>query len=143
MGYVDAGAPLGWRLLLAVLEGVAVAAPALLAAAAAATLASFLGVVVDRVPAGESLGGASRCVCGARVAARDNVPVLGWVARGGRARCCGAAIPRRYVVAEAAAAAVAAVVAAAAGGGWVAVATGAAAGAAAAAVVLLTAARRW
>ena len=62
-----------------------------------ASLGSFLGVVIDRVPRGESLGGRSHCVCGAPLRVRDNLPILGFVLRRGRARCCGAAIPWWYL----------------------------------------------
>jgi leader peptidase (prepilin peptidase)/N-methyltransferase len=65
-----------------------------------ASLGSFLGVVVDRVPRGESLGGRSRCVCGTPIRARDNVPIFGYLLRGGRARCCGARIPGWYLALE-------------------------------------------
>lgn len=65
-------------------------------------LGSFVTVVAHRVPRGESVvGGRSRCpACGARVAARDNVPVLSWLALRGRARCCGARISPRYPLTE-------------------------------------------
>jgi prepilin signal peptidase PulO-like enzyme (type II secretory pathway) len=66
---------------------------AVLAVALGASLGSFAGVALDRVPRGQSLGGRSHCVCGAPIAARDNVPVLGFLLRGGRARCCDARIP--------------------------------------------------
>jgi leader peptidase (prepilin peptidase)/N-methyltransferase len=62
--------------------------------------ASFGCVVSERVPAGRSLGGRSHCGCGRQLTAAENVPVLGWVRVHGRARCCGAVLPRRYVLAE-------------------------------------------
>ena len=65
-----------------------------------ASIASFLAVVVDRVPRGESLGGRSHCACGEAIRAVDNVPVFGYLTHRGRARCCGARIPRWYLVAE-------------------------------------------
>jgi leader peptidase (prepilin peptidase)/N-methyltransferase len=73
---------------------------AVLAGALGASVASFLAVVVERVPRGESLGGRSRCVCGAQIRAADNVPIVGYLVRRGRSRCCGAPIPARYFVAE-------------------------------------------
>jgi leader peptidase (prepilin peptidase) / N-methyltransferase len=79
---------------------------AVLAGVLGACVASFLAVVIERVPKGESIGGRSHCVCGAAIAARDNVPILGWLLRGGRARCCGARIPAWYPVFELAGAAV-------------------------------------
>jgi len=65
-----------------------------------ACVASFLGVVGERVPRRETLGGRSHCVCGAPLRAGANVPVLGWLLAGGRAKCCGAKIPARYVLSE-------------------------------------------
>lgn len=71
-----------------------------LAAVLGACLASFLAVVIERVPKGESIGGRSHCGCGAPVLARDNLPVIGYLLRGGRARCCGARIPAWYPLFE-------------------------------------------
>lgn len=65
-----------------------------------ACLASFAGVVAERVPRGESINGRSHCVCGRQLDALQNIPVLGWCVSRGRASCCGAVIPRRYVVSE-------------------------------------------
>lgn len=62
-----------------------------------ASIGSFAGVVADRVPRGESLGGRSHCVCGQPILARDNVPIVGYLARRGRARCCGSRIPLRFL----------------------------------------------
>ena len=56
-----------------------------------------MGAALDRLPKGESLGGRSRCVCGEQIRAADNVPIVGYLARGGRARCCGARIPGWYL----------------------------------------------
>jgi leader peptidase (prepilin peptidase) / N-methyltransferase len=65
-------------------------------------IGSFLTVVAYRVPRGESVVvGRSRCpVCGAQIAAYDNVPVVSWLLLRGRARCCGAAISARYPLTE-------------------------------------------
>jgi leader peptidase (prepilin peptidase)/N-methyltransferase len=73
---------------------------AVLAGVLGGSLASFAAVVLDRVPRGETLGGRSHCVCGQPIGAVDNVPVVSYLARGGRARCCGARIPTWYVVVE-------------------------------------------
>ena len=63
---------------------------------------SFLNVVAYRVPAGISLMRESRCPhCGAAIAAKHNVPVVGWLALRGRCANCGAAISRRYPIVEA------------------------------------------
>jgi general secretion pathway protein O len=65
-----------------------------------AILASFTMVVIERVPRGESINGRSRCVCGRQLRAWENVPILGWLLSGGRARCCGSSIPARLLYAE-------------------------------------------
>jgi leader peptidase (prepilin peptidase)/N-methyltransferase len=64
---------------------------------------SFLNVVVHRLPRGESLvRPGSRCpACGKPISAIDNVPLFGWLALLGRARCCGAKISPRYPLVEA------------------------------------------
>ncbi len=56
---------------------------------------SFLGVLVDRLPAGQGvvLAPSSCANCGARLRWRDMVPVLSFIALKGRCRDCGAAIP--------------------------------------------------
>jgi leader peptidase (prepilin peptidase) / N-methyltransferase len=63
---------------------------------------SFVTVVVDRVPKGESvLAPRSRCPsCGCPIRGRDNVPVLSYVVLGGRCRCCHSRIPLRYPLIE-------------------------------------------
>ena len=50
---------------------------------------SFLGVVVERLPAGRPIALArSRCDhCGATLAVRDLIPVVTWLGRRGRCRC--------------------------------------------------------
>lgn len=69
-----------------------------------ASVGSFLNVVVYRLPAGQSLlYPPSRCPrCGHRLAARDNLPVVGWLSLGGRCRYCRAPISPRYPLVEAA-----------------------------------------
>jgi leader peptidase (prepilin peptidase)/N-methyltransferase len=63
---------------------------------------SFLNVVVHRIPRGESVvRPRSRCPeCGMQLAARDNVPVVSWLALRGRCRSCGTAISARYPLVE-------------------------------------------
>jgi leader peptidase (prepilin peptidase)/N-methyltransferase len=63
---------------------------------------SFLNVVIHRVPRGESVvRPRSRCPgCEAPIAARDNVPVLSYVALRARCRACGTLIPLRYPTVE-------------------------------------------
>ncbi|WP_375401000.1 prepilin peptidase [uncultured Amnibacterium sp.] len=67
-------------------------------------IGSFLNVVAYRVPLGRSLSyPPSACpTCGARIRARDNVPVLSWLLLRGRCRNCASAISARYPVVEAA-----------------------------------------
>ena len=63
---------------------------------------SFVTAVAHRVPRGISIAGPrSRCpVCGAQIAAYDNVPLLSWALLRGRARCCGARISPLYPLTE-------------------------------------------
>lgn len=72
-----------------------------------AVLASFTGVVVERLHTGQSwVGDRSRCnSCNEPLRAHDLVPVVSWLIRGGRARCCGAHVPGLYAAGEAALAA--------------------------------------
>jgi len=79
-----------------------VAAAAALAFLGGLLAGSFVTVVAHRVPRGESIvGPRSRCpACGVQIAAYDNVPVFSWLLLRGRARCCGAAISRRYPLTE-------------------------------------------
>lgn len=64
---------------------------------------SFLNVVIYRLPRGMSVATPpSSCpACGARIRARDNVPVFGWLFLGGKARCCGAPVSAKYPLVEA------------------------------------------
>jgi len=66
-------------------------------------IGSFLNVVIWRVPAGKSVvSPPSACPnCGARIAARDNVPVISWLLLRGRCRECGTGISARYPAVEA------------------------------------------
>jgi leader peptidase (prepilin peptidase)/N-methyltransferase len=80
------------------------AAAIFLFAVLGAAVGSFLGLVIHRLPRGESLvAPRSRCPsCGAQVAARDNIPILSWLWLRGRCRACAAAISPRYPLVEAA-----------------------------------------
>ncbi len=53
---------------------------------------SFLGLLIDRLPVGDNvIIGRSRCrACGAKLGPLDLVPVVSWVASGGRCRHCSA-----------------------------------------------------
>ena len=56
-----------------------------------AIVASFVGVLVARINTGQSfLTGRSRCdACHAPLSLRSLVPIISYLASGGRARCCG------------------------------------------------------
>jgi leader peptidase (prepilin peptidase) / N-methyltransferase len=66
-----------------------VTAGTILALLVAPFVGSFLGVVVERLPEARPIGLArSSCDhCGATLGARDLVPLLSWLARGGRCGC--------------------------------------------------------
>jgi leader peptidase (prepilin peptidase)/N-methyltransferase len=65
-------------------------------------IGSFLNVVAYRVPAGISLTRESRCPhCNTAIAARYNVPVLGWLLLRGRCASCKTPISKRYPIVEA------------------------------------------
>lgn len=63
---------------------------------------SFLNVVIHRLPRGESIAfPPSHCPsCGARLSPRELVPVVSYLAQGGRCRHCGARISPRYPLVE-------------------------------------------
>jgi leader peptidase (prepilin peptidase)/N-methyltransferase len=83
-----------------------------------AVVASFLGVVAERVPRHEGLGGRSHCACGRQLRWYENVPVIGWLACGGHTRCCRSSLPARYVLGEVGLGTTWALVAASAPGAW-------------------------
>jgi len=61
-------------------------------ASVALAFGSFVGVLVERLPAGATILGRSRCKnCGTVLAARDMVPLASYLWLGGRCRQCGAA----------------------------------------------------
>lgn len=74
-----------------------------IAGLAGAVAGSFLNVVVNRLPRGESLvTPRSRCPhCGTAVLPRDNVPLVSWLALRGRCRQCKERISVRYPLIEA------------------------------------------
>ncbi|MEA3407287.1 MAG: prepilin peptidase [Chloroflexota bacterium] len=65
-------------------------------------IGSFLNVVIDRVPLGKSLlRPPSHCpFCGRKLSPLELVPVLSYLALGGRCRTCGASIPVRVPIVE-------------------------------------------
>jgi leader peptidase (prepilin peptidase) / N-methyltransferase len=66
------------------------------------TAGSYAAAVAHRIPRGISTVMERSCcpACGAPIAPYYNVPVLGWLALRGRARCCGARISPRYPLTE-------------------------------------------
>jgi leader peptidase (prepilin peptidase)/N-methyltransferase len=74
------------------------------AAVVGLVVGSYLNVVIHRLPEGEStVTPASRCpACGARIRWYDNLPLVSWLALGGRCRDCRAPISLRYPIVEAA-----------------------------------------
>ncbi|MDX1632708.1 MAG: prepilin peptidase [Thermoanaerobaculia bacterium] len=64
---------------------------------------SYLNVVIHRLPRRRStVLPRSRCPsCGARIRARDNIPLLSFLLLGGRCRSCGRPISLRYPLVEA------------------------------------------
>jgi leader peptidase (prepilin peptidase) / N-methyltransferase len=65
-------------------------------------IGSFMTVVIDRVPKGESVvAPRSRCPgCGGAIAPRDNIPVISWILLRGRCRACGEPISVEYPLTE-------------------------------------------
>lgn len=65
-------------------------------------IGSFLNVVIYRLPLGQSVvSPPSTCPsCGKRLGALDNIPVVSWLALGGRCRQCGAPISAQYPLVE-------------------------------------------
>jgi leader peptidase (prepilin peptidase)/N-methyltransferase len=63
---------------------------------------SFLNVCIYRIPWQKSvIWPGSRCpICYDDIAARDNIPVISWIALRGECRNCGAKIPIRYLLVE-------------------------------------------
>ncbi len=76
-----------------------------LAIVAAPFIGSFLGVLICRLPEGQSvIWGRSRCdSCGVALGLPEIVPIIGSFLAGGRCRSCGAPIPRLYLLVELAA----------------------------------------
>lgn len=66
------------------------------------SIGSFLNVVIIRLPLGESLiKRSSHCMtCGAKIRARDLIPVFSWLALKGKCHNCGEKISPRYPVVE-------------------------------------------
>ncbi len=67
-----------------------------------AAVGSFLNVCIYRLPRDKSIVyPPSACPsCGSRIAARDNIPILGWLLLGGRCRSCKGRISWQYPAVE-------------------------------------------
>lgn len=67
-----------------------------------ASVGSFLNVVVYRLPRGKSLihPGSLCPQCGHAIRLHDNIPILSWLALGGRCRDCKSPIAPRYLIVE-------------------------------------------
>jgi leader peptidase (prepilin peptidase) / N-methyltransferase len=67
-----------------------------------AVLASFVGVIVERINTGASWGNdRSRCdACSVTLTGRDLIPVVSWVLSLGSCRSCGSRIPARHAFVE-------------------------------------------
>ena len=64
-------------------------------------LGSLLNIVVIRLPRERNLSGWPRCTrCGRALAWWHMLPVLGWLAQAGRARCCGRALKPLFPLIE-------------------------------------------
>ena len=64
-------------------------------------IGSFLAVCIERLPHGESVRGRSHCpVCGKKLGWKDLIPLVSFLALGGRCRYCGAKISWRYLLIE-------------------------------------------
>jgi leader peptidase (prepilin peptidase) / N-methyltransferase len=67
-----------------------------------AIIASFMGVVAERLYTGQSIVvGRSRCdACGKPLSASALIPLVSYIASGGRSRCCGVRLSYRAPMAE-------------------------------------------
>lgn len=65
-----------------------------------ASIASFLGVVIERVPKKEPITGRSHCACGRPLKTYENIPVFGWLRIMGKTRCCNTRLPIWYLIFE-------------------------------------------
>jgi prepilin signal peptidase PulO-like enzyme (type II secretory pathway) len=67
-----------------------------------ASVGSFLNVVVYRLPRRKNLAyPGSQCPrCGRSIRLKDNIPIVSWLALGGRCRDCNSPIPPRYFLVE-------------------------------------------
>jgi leader peptidase (prepilin peptidase)/N-methyltransferase len=74
---------------------------AIIGALFGAVLGSFLGCAAYRLPRRMSLDGRSHCpACGTQLRWYWNIPVVSWLALGGRAACCGTRLSISYLAYE-------------------------------------------
>ncbi len=72
-------------------------------------LSALLTLAIVRLPREKNMLGWPRCIgCGKALAWWQPLPIIGWLAQGGRARCCGAALSPVLLVSEVACIAMAA-----------------------------------
>ena len=64
------------------------------------SIASFLGVVIERGKTKEPITGRSHCACGRQLKWYENVPVFGWLRIGGKTKCCNVKLPVWYLLFE-------------------------------------------
>jgi prepilin signal peptidase PulO-like enzyme (type II secretory pathway) len=64
------------------------------------SIASFLGVVIERGKRKESIMGRSHCACGRPLKWYENVPVFGWLRVMGTTKCCHTKLPIWYLFFE-------------------------------------------
>lgn len=65
-----------------------------------ASLASFSGVIIERLPKGEPITGRSHCACGRQLKWYENIPVIGWLRIKGTTKCCNTKLPVWYLLFE-------------------------------------------
>jgi prepilin signal peptidase PulO-like enzyme (type II secretory pathway) len=64
------------------------------------SIASFLGVVIERAGRKEPITGRSHCACGRKLEWYENIPVFGWLRVGGKTKCCNTKLPVWYLLFE-------------------------------------------
>lgn len=67
-----------------------------------ATISSFLGVVIERLPKQESfITGRSHCdVCQRQLRAGELIPIVSYVIQGGKCKVCKSRLSKRYIIIE-------------------------------------------
>jgi leader peptidase (prepilin peptidase)/N-methyltransferase len=68
------------------------------------TIGSFMNVCIYRIPLSKSVASPRRSICpecNSTIRAYDNIPLISYMALGGKCRYCGVRIPLRYPIVEA------------------------------------------